>query len=47
LIAALNDYISTLRIDIHAVQLPSAFSNPKVTAFVDLLCDEMRTSHAK
>jgi DNA-binding transcriptional LysR family regulator len=42
LIEVLGDYISSQKIDIHAVQLPSAFRNPKVAAFVDLLREEMK-----
>ncbi len=38
----LLDSFQTASIDIHAVQLPTAFRNPKVTAFVDILHREIK-----
>jgi DNA-binding transcriptional LysR family regulator len=42
LVSILDEYCSSQTIDIHAVQLPSVFRNPKVAAFVDMLHNEIK-----
>ncbi len=44
LVSVLDEHRSSQNIDIHAVQLPSAFRNPKVKSFVDMLRDAIKST---